>query len=75
MPTLSRWHQGVLPTSVNYACWSIAPTAQPPPKPRNYFAACRIQATFVHISPDGKNINEGCGALHPETLGKNGRGI
>ena len=30
-----------------------------------------VQATFIHISPDGKNINEGCGALHPETLGKN----
>lgn len=29
-----------------------------------------MQATFIHISPDGKNINEGCGALHPETLGK-----
>jgi phosphoglucosamine mutase len=29
-----------------------------------------IQATFIHVSPDGKNINEGCGALHPETLGK-----
>jgi phosphoglucosamine mutase len=30
----------------------------------------RIQATFAHVTPDGKNINEGCGALHPETLGK-----
>ena len=29
-----------------------------------------MQATFIHISPDGRNINEGCGALHPETLGK-----
>jgi phosphoglucosamine mutase len=27
-----------------------------------------VQATFVHSSPDGKNINEGCGALHPETV-------
>jgi phosphoglucosamine mutase len=30
-----------------------------------------VQATFTHVSPDGRNINEGCGALHPETLGKN----
>jgi phosphoglucosamine mutase len=30
----------------------------------------RIQATFIHVTPDGKNINEGCGALHPETLGR-----
>ena len=29
-----------------------------------------IQATFIHVDPDGKNINEGCGALHPATLGK-----
>jgi phosphoglucosamine mutase len=28
-----------------------------------------VTATFVHVSPDGRNINEGCGALHPETLG------
>jgi phosphoglucosamine mutase len=34
------------------------------------FRALKIQATFIHVSPDGKNINEGCGALHPETLGK-----
>ena len=37
---------------------------------RNCFAACEVQATFTHVTPDGKNINEGCGALHPETLGK-----
>jgi phosphoglucosamine mutase len=30
----------------------------------------QIQATFTCVTPDGKNINEGCGALHPETLGK-----
>lgn len=34
------------------------------------FRTLRVQATFTHVSPDGKNINEGCGALHPETLGK-----
>lgn len=34
------------------------------------FRACRIQATFIHSAPDGKNINEACGALHPETLAK-----
>jgi len=34
------------------------------------FAKLGIKATFIHVSPDGKNINEGCGALHPETLGK-----
>jgi phosphoglucosamine mutase len=34
------------------------------------FGRLRVQATFIHVAPDGKNINEGCGALHPETLGK-----
>jgi phosphoglucosamine mutase len=32
------------------------------------FRALRIKATFMHSSPDGRNINENCGALHPETL-------
>ena len=34
------------------------------------FRTLGIQSTFIHITPDGKNINEQCGALHPETLGK-----
>ena len=34
------------------------------------FRRIGIQATFIHVSPNGRNINEGCGALHPETLGK-----
>jgi phosphoglucosamine mutase len=34
------------------------------------FRTLGIQATFIHVSPDGKNINEQCGALHPDTLGK-----
>ena len=32
------------------------------------FRACRVQATFTHAAPDGRNINAGCGALHPETV-------
>jgi phosphoglucosamine mutase len=34
------------------------------------FKACRIQANFLHASPDGQNINEGCGALHAESIAK-----
>jgi phosphoglucosamine mutase len=34
------------------------------------FRSLGIQATFIHVTPDGKNINDGCGALHPETLGR-----
>lgn len=47
-------------------CANGAATAEAP----ELFRALRIQATFLHISPDGKNINERCGALHPEILGK-----
>ena len=34
------------------------------------FRLCRITATFLSASPDGKNINDNCGALHPETVAK-----
>ncbi len=34
------------------------------------FKACGIQANFLHASPDGQNINEGCGALHAESIAK-----
>src|ERR1700694_1377131 len=47
-------------------CANGAATAEAP----ELFRSLGTQATFIHVSPDGKNINEGCGALHPETLGK-----
>ncbi|MHB8218502.1 MAG: phosphoglucosamine mutase [Candidatus Sulfotelmatobacter sp.] len=47
-------------------CANGAATAEAP----ELFRSLRIQATFMHVTPDGKNINEGCGALHPETLGQ-----
>ena len=47
-------------------CANGAATAEAP----ELFRVLGVQATFIHISPDGKNINEHCGALHPETLGK-----
>jgi phosphoglucosamine mutase len=45
-------------------CANGAATAEAP----ELFRACRLQATFTFASPDGKNINHGCGALHPETI-------
>jgi len=30
------------------------------------FKDCDIEADFLHIDPNGRNINAGCGALHPE---------
>jgi phosphoglucosamine mutase len=34
------------------------------------FQRCGIRTMFLSSAPDGKNINENCGALHPETLAK-----
>ena len=52
--------------SVLIDCANGAATAEAP----ELFRSLGVRATFIHIAPDGKNINEGCGALHPETLGK-----
>jgi phosphoglucosamine mutase len=32
------------------------------------FELCGINAGFTHVSPTGRNINENCGALHPEVV-------
>jgi phosphoglucosamine mutase len=45
-------------------CANGAATAEAP----ELFRSCGIKATFVHSAPDGRNINEHCGALHPNTL-------
>jgi phosphoglucosamine mutase len=47
-------------------CANGAATAEAP----ELFRACRIQAIFLSASPDGKNINENCGALHPGVAAK-----
>jgi phosphoglucosamine mutase len=47
-------------------CANGAATAEAP----ELFRELRVRATFTCVAPDGKNINDGCGALHPETLGK-----
>ena len=47
-------------------CANGAATAEAP----ELFRACRIHASFVHANPDGKNINQNCGALHPENVAR-----
>jgi phosphoglucosamine mutase len=47
-------------------CANGAATAEAP----ELFRACRLQPRFIHSAPDGKNINDGCGALHPGTVAK-----
>jgi phosphoglucosamine mutase len=54
---LSRLHAAV-------DCANGAATAEAPA----LFGALKIKTTFLHSAPDGQNINENCGALHPETL-------
>jgi len=47
-------------------CANGAATAEAP----ELFGALKINATFLHSAPDGENINENCGALHPETVAR-----
>ena len=47
----------VLVDCANGAASSIAPLV---------FRHCGISAEFLHTQPNGRNINAGCGALHPE---------
>ena len=47
----------VLVDCANGAASTIAPLV---------FKDCGIAADFIHIEPSGRNINAGCGALHPE---------
>jgi phosphoglucosamine mutase len=47
-------------------CANGAATAEAP----ELFKECGVQAKFLHASPDGQNINDNCGALHPENVAK-----
>jgi phosphoglucosamine mutase len=47
----------VLVDCANGAASTIAPIV---------FRECGIAAEFLHVEPNGRNINAGCGALHPE---------
>jgi len=47
-------------------CANGAATVEAP----ELFRACGIQATYLCASPDGRNINDGCGALHPQAVAK-----
>ncbi len=47
-------------------CAHGAATAEAP----ELFRALGVKATLQNVDPDGKNINEGCGALHPEAVAR-----
>jgi phosphoglucosamine mutase len=49
----------VLVDCANGAATTVAP---------EMFRACSVKAQFIHDKPDGKNINDNCGALHPDVV-------
>ena len=51
----------VLVDCANGAAATVAP---------EMFRACSIKTKFIHNSPDGKNINDNCGALHPDVVAR-----
>ena len=51
----------VLVDCANGAASTIAPLV---------FQDCSISADFLHVEPNGRNINAGCGALHPEHVAR-----
>jgi phosphoglucosamine mutase len=64
-----RWLAGSVSTDLSRLrvavdCANGAAAAEAP----ELFRALKIDATFLNASPDGQNINENCGALHPETV-------
>src|SRR4051812_33487826 len=63
---LAEQVEGTDPTQVSatVGCANGAAT----PIAHEVFAACGIPAVFISDQPDGRNINEHCGALHPELV-------
>lgn len=57
-------HTNLRSLKVVVDCANGAATAEAP----ELFAACGIQATFLSAKPDGRNINDGCGALYPQKV-------
>jgi phosphoglucosamine mutase len=64
-----RWLAGSVSTDLSglrvaVDCANGAAAAEAP----ELFRALKIDATFLNAAPDGQNINENCGALHPEMV-------
>src|SRR5512146_2476222 len=51
----------VLVDCANGAATSVSP---------ELFRRCGVEGEYLHMHPDGRNINDGCGALHPEHVAK-----
>jgi phosphoglucosamine mutase len=66
-----EWLSGSMQTdlrrlSILVDCANGAATAEAP----ELFHRLGLEATFLNASPDGQNINESCGALHPENVAR-----
>ena len=69
--TYVHWLAGSVSTDLSglrvaVDCANGAAAAEAP----ELFGALKIKTTFLHCAPDGENINENCGALHPEVLAR-----
>src|ERR1700723_2223970 len=54
------------PLRVAVDCANGAAAAEAPA----LFRMLKVNTTFLHAAPDGQNINENCGALHPEVVAR-----
>ena len=66
-----RWLAGSVTTDLSRLrvavdCANGAAAAEAP----ELFRELKVQTAFLHVAPDGQNINESCGALHPETVAR-----
>jgi len=66
-----RWLAGGVSTDltrlrVAVDCANGAAAAEAP----ELFRTLKVNATFLHSAPNGENINENCGALHPEVVAR-----
>src|SRR6202167_5058557 len=70
-PAYVRWLAGSIATDLSSLrvavdCANGAAAAEAP----ELFRALKIETTLLHSAPDGQNINENCGALHPEVVAR-----
>ncbi len=66
-----RWLAGSVSTDLTRLrlavdCANGAAAAEAP----ELFRALKVSTTFLHAAPDGQNIKENCGALHPEMVAR-----
>jgi len=60
-PIAGAHRLGIVVDCANGAATTVAP---------EIFTRSGARAEFTHCAPDGRNINEDCGALHPEIVGR-----